>query len=160
MYHGMEIHSARGIQGEGGGILVRSSNRTRLKRRATGNFRSIVGTPHADALKASEHANMKELRFAASDGVRCVTVAFDTARQFNADKGVGWPPLRNSGGGQASVALNLGAFAFQLTRTSQVDCGVKFLIVLAAHPNNFGIEQRSTIYARILSPLPPRNHFL
>jgi hypothetical protein len=37
--------------------------------------------PHCDTLKGSRHANMKELRFNASDGVWRVAFAFDTARQ-------------------------------------------------------------------------------
>ncbi|MGD9509187.1 MAG: type II toxin-antitoxin system RelE/ParE family toxin [Geminicoccaceae bacterium] len=36
-----------------------------------------LGRPHADTLKGSMHANMKELRFAASDGVWRVAFAFD-----------------------------------------------------------------------------------
>jgi hypothetical protein len=34
-----------------------------------------------DTLKNSKHANMKELRFDAADGVRRVAFAFDVARQ-------------------------------------------------------------------------------
>jgi hypothetical protein len=37
--------------------------------------------PHADTLKASRHANMKELRFAADDGVWRVAYAFDLERK-------------------------------------------------------------------------------
>jgi hypothetical protein len=37
--------------------------------------------PHADTLKGSRHANMKELRFNASDGVWRVAFAFDTKRK-------------------------------------------------------------------------------
>ncbi len=40
-----------------------------------------LGRPHADALAGSKHANMKELRFKAADGVWRVAFAFDPARQ-------------------------------------------------------------------------------
>lgn len=37
--------------------------------------------PHADTLKGSKHANMKELRFSAADGVWRVAYAFDPDRK-------------------------------------------------------------------------------
>lgn len=37
--------------------------------------------PYADTLKGSRHANMKELRFAAADGVWRAAYAFDPERQ-------------------------------------------------------------------------------
>jgi hypothetical protein len=37
--------------------------------------------PHCDTLKGSQHANMKELRFDADDGVWRVAFAFDPNRQ-------------------------------------------------------------------------------
>ncbi len=37
--------------------------------------------PYADTLKGSKHANMKELRFDAADGVWRVAYAFDPSRQ-------------------------------------------------------------------------------
>jgi hypothetical protein len=37
--------------------------------------------PHADTMKASSHANMKELRFKAADGVWRVAFAFDPRRK-------------------------------------------------------------------------------
>lgn len=40
-----------------------------------------LGRPHADTLAGSRHANMKELRFKAGDGVWRVAFAFDPARQ-------------------------------------------------------------------------------
>jgi hypothetical protein len=40
-----------------------------------------LGRPHADTLAGSKHANMKELRFKAADGVWRVAFAFDPARQ-------------------------------------------------------------------------------
>jgi hypothetical protein len=40
-----------------------------------------LGRPHADTLKGSRHANMKELRFSAAGGVWRVAFAFDTRRQ-------------------------------------------------------------------------------
>jgi hypothetical protein len=39
-----------------------------------------LGRPHVDTLKGSEFANMKELRFRASDGVWRVAFAFDPKR--------------------------------------------------------------------------------
>lgn len=36
-----------------------------------------LGRPHADTLKGSSHANMKELRFSAADGVWRIAFAFD-----------------------------------------------------------------------------------
>lgn len=40
-----------------------------------------LGCPHADTLAGSRHANMKELRFKAADGVWRVAFAFDPERQ-------------------------------------------------------------------------------
>jgi hypothetical protein len=44
-------------------------------------FGPQLGRPHADTLKASKHANMKELRFKAARGVWRVAFAFDPKRQ-------------------------------------------------------------------------------
>jgi hypothetical protein len=41
----------------------------------------LLGRPHVDTLKNSKHANMKELRFDAADGVWRAAFAFDVARQ-------------------------------------------------------------------------------
>lgn len=40
-----------------------------------------LGRPHADTLNGSNHANMKELRFNADDGVWRVAFAFDPKRR-------------------------------------------------------------------------------
>ena len=40
-----------------------------------------LGRPHVDTLKGSKHANMKELRFNAADGVWRVAFAFDPQRK-------------------------------------------------------------------------------
>lgn len=40
-----------------------------------------LGRPHADTLKGSKHANMKELRFEASDGEWRAAFAFDPERK-------------------------------------------------------------------------------
>jgi hypothetical protein len=40
-----------------------------------------LGRPHADTLAGSKHANMKELRFKAADGVWRVAFAFDPERE-------------------------------------------------------------------------------
>ena len=40
-----------------------------------------LGRPHADTLAGSRHANMKELRFKADNGVWRVAFAFDSRRQ-------------------------------------------------------------------------------
>jgi len=40
-----------------------------------------LGRPHADTLSGSKHANMKELRFTAVDGVWRVAFAFDPERK-------------------------------------------------------------------------------
>ena len=37
--------------------------------------------PHCDTLKGSQHANMKELRFGAADGVWRIAFAFDRSRR-------------------------------------------------------------------------------
>jgi hypothetical protein len=42
---------------------------------------SRLGRPYADTLKGSAHANMKELRFAAADGIWRVAYAFDPERK-------------------------------------------------------------------------------
>ena len=44
-------------------------------------FGPTLGRPRADTLKGSRHANMKELRFDAADGVWRVAFAFDPKRQ-------------------------------------------------------------------------------
>jgi hypothetical protein len=43
-------------------------------------FGPQLGRPYADTLKGSKHANMKELRFDAADGVWRVAFAFDPGR--------------------------------------------------------------------------------
>ena len=40
-----------------------------------------LGRPNVDTLKGSKHANMKEIRFSAGDGVWRVAFAFDPKRQ-------------------------------------------------------------------------------
>ena len=44
-------------------------------------FGPTLGRPHADTLKGSSHANMKELRFRAEGGVWRVAFAFDPKRK-------------------------------------------------------------------------------
>lgn len=44
-------------------------------------FGPTLGRPRVDTLKGSRHANMKELRFTAADGVWRVAFAFDPRRQ-------------------------------------------------------------------------------
>jgi hypothetical protein len=44
-------------------------------------FGPSLGRPHVDTLAGSKHANMKELRFNAADGVWRVAFAFDPDRQ-------------------------------------------------------------------------------
>jgi len=44
-------------------------------------FGPQLGRPHVDTLNGSHHANMKELRFDAADGVWRVAFAFDVARK-------------------------------------------------------------------------------
>jgi hypothetical protein len=45
------------------------------------SFGPQLGRPYCDTLKGSNHANMKELRFNADDGVWRVAFAFDPARK-------------------------------------------------------------------------------
>jgi hypothetical protein len=44
-------------------------------------FGPQLGRPRVDTLKGSRHANMKELRFSATDGEWRVAFAFDTRRK-------------------------------------------------------------------------------
>ena len=44
-------------------------------------FGPQLGRPRVDTLKASRHANMKEMRFSAADGEWRVAFAFDTKRE-------------------------------------------------------------------------------
>ena len=44
-------------------------------------FGPSLKRPHADTLKGSKHANMKELRFSTADGVWRVAFAFDPDRR-------------------------------------------------------------------------------
>lgn len=46
-----------------------------------GRFGPTAGRPRVDTLKGSAHANMKELRFDADDGVWRVAFAFDPERK-------------------------------------------------------------------------------
>jgi len=46
-----------------------------------GDYGPQLGRPYADTLKGSKHANMKELRFAASGGAWRVAFAFDPGRK-------------------------------------------------------------------------------
>jgi hypothetical protein len=46
-----------------------------------GDFGPKLGRPHADTLNGSDHANMKELRFKAADGVWRIAFAFDPNRE-------------------------------------------------------------------------------
>ena len=45
------------------------------------SFGPQLGRPHVDTLNGSKHANMKELRFDAADGVWRAAFAFDPLRQ-------------------------------------------------------------------------------
>ena len=45
------------------------------------DFGPQLGRPHADTLKGSRHANMKELRFEAADGEWRAAFAFDPERK-------------------------------------------------------------------------------
>ena len=60
----------------GSGVQVEIEASVILLRR----FGPQLGRPHADTLKASRHANMKELRFKACDGVWRLAYAFDPER--------------------------------------------------------------------------------
>jgi hypothetical protein len=44
-------------------------------------FGPSLRRPHADTLQGSKHSNMKELRFAAADGIWRVAFAFDPGRR-------------------------------------------------------------------------------
>ena len=46
-----------------------------------GEYGPNLGRPHADTLRGSKHANMKELRFRAANGVWRATFAFDRKRE-------------------------------------------------------------------------------
>jgi hypothetical protein len=58
-----------------------------------------LGRPHADTLTGSKHANMKELRFTADDGVWRVAFAFDPKRRAID------PRCRGQGRGRAETVL-------------------------------------------------------
>lgn len=45
------------------------------------DYGPTLGRPHADTLKGSSYANMKELRFSAADGVWRAAFAFDPKRE-------------------------------------------------------------------------------
>ena len=45
------------------------------------DYGPLLGRPHADTLKGSAHANMKELRFEAADGEWRAAFAFDPERK-------------------------------------------------------------------------------
>ena len=51
------------------------------KARMLEHFGPQLGRPHVDTLEGSKHANMKELRFDAANGVWRVAFAFDPHRQ-------------------------------------------------------------------------------
>jgi len=50
-------------------------------------FGPRLGRPRVDTLKNSDHANMKELRFSAADGVWRVAFAFDPRQRDHAGGG-------------------------------------------------------------------------
>lgn len=56
-------------------------NETLAQARLLQQFGPNVGRPRVDTLKDSRHANMKELRFDAADGVWRVAFAFDPKRR-------------------------------------------------------------------------------
>lgn len=51
------------------------------KARLLESFGPQLGRPHVDTLEGSKHANMKELRFDAADGVWRAAFAFDAHRE-------------------------------------------------------------------------------
>ena len=56
-------------------------NELLARARVLAEFGPALGRPHVDTLKGSMHANMKELRFSADNGVWWVAFAFDPNRQ-------------------------------------------------------------------------------
>jgi hypothetical protein len=52
-----------------------------VKAALLGEFGPTLRRPHADTLNRSKHANMKELRFEAGDGVWRAAYAFDPVRR-------------------------------------------------------------------------------
>ncbi len=56
-------------------------NETLAQSRLLQQFGPNLGRPRVDTLKASRHANMKELRFDAADGAWRVAFAFDPKRR-------------------------------------------------------------------------------
>jgi hypothetical protein len=75
----VEFHEAFAEEFEAfkGDVKIAIEAHTKLLER----FGPQLGRPHADTLKGSKHANMKELRFKAADGVWRVAFAFDPARK-------------------------------------------------------------------------------
>lgn len=62
--------------------LLDSDVRVEIEARAMllAEFGPGLSRPHADTLKGSRHANMKELRFKAADGIWRLAFAFDPQR--------------------------------------------------------------------------------
>ena len=81
-------------------------------------FGPLLGRPHVDTLGGSRHANMKELRFYANDGVWRVAFAFDPKRRavllMAGDK---------SGGGQERGRKSRGQSPADARHLPVVGCG-------------------------------------
>ncbi len=75
----VEFHPA--FEAEFDALSRRAKTAIAAKARLLEEFGPQLGRPHADTLEGSKHANMKELRCNADDGVWRVAFAFDPDRK-------------------------------------------------------------------------------
>ena len=75
----VEFHPA--FEAEFDALSRQTKTAIAAKARLLEEFGPQLGRPHADSLEGSKHANMKELRCNADDGVWRVAFAFDPGRK-------------------------------------------------------------------------------
>ena len=76
-----EVHFHPDFEPEFDGLSETVQDALLAKARLLETFGPSLGRPNVDSLQGSQHANMKELRFDADDGVWRVAFAFDPNRQ-------------------------------------------------------------------------------
>jgi len=78
---GWEVEFDVAFEAEFDGLAAAVQDELLAHARLLEEFGPLLGRPRADTLSGSKHANMKELRFDADDGVWRVAFAFDSRRK-------------------------------------------------------------------------------
>lgn len=74
------IHFHDEFEPEFAALLIEVQDELLAHAKVLAQIGPTLGRPHVDTLTGSKHANMKEMRFEAADGVWRVAFAFDPAR--------------------------------------------------------------------------------